>query len=1240
MAFANLTANLQLNIANFSSGLNNASRQLGRFASNMQQSYSNATRELKSHNLGLKDTARIVQGIVISQTFYAATSAIASATRSLWDFNTALDYMHVTYSALFGDTKVASDFMSALQEHSIETIFDYQSLADASKKLLAYGIEYENLMFIMEGLTNLGAMSGDAAALDRISLALGQIFTKGTLDATEMKQLANAYIPITEILQDKFGLTGDDLDRVADLNLPAANVINAIVDYANENFASVGDAAMYTITGLQNKIVDTLKVVGAQMLKPITTAYKSFLAYISSGLEVLRGEFAAGGVGGIFEYLVPDQQTQQVIRQFIANVKNLFMALVSVGTVAGRVFGSFASVLVTAFNIVSPIVVGFVNVLAAVLNSMLQTRTGATLLSIALVAAAGAFVVLKVQAAAALVVTAVTKAVVGLSKALILLASIITKHPILALLTGLAISLVGVSMASSTANKSISGLFDTISGAAGGTASSDVLQKVEQGLTDSAGAADQFNNRLNNATQAAKDLSKAIGGTGSAADKAAKKAGLLSFDEVFKLNEPADDKGGSGGGAADGLLGDLSDLVDGFSGLGDSLIPDIPDFSDFISEFTDGLFGGLSDALVLKLRSAGIGALIGGTLGAIFGGILGGPGGVVLGAKIGAFAGGVVGILWEEMQGAMTNTFAGLGAGIARAIAGALKSAGAAGLGTIIKNAFAEGGFKGVWSALGGVLKTTGAKALLKGGVVGAVVGIFTDGLAHLLWSDLDEKFANANAETAKVGQTIGSVIGMILGGLLGGPVGAVIGSAVGTFAGGFIGLFWEPIKTGLADAFWGFMGWMNNIGEAYDVWRVNFEDNVNAAIDNAIIAIGKFISDSFWSFMSWINDVGAAYDTWRVNFENTINTAIDNTIAAIGTWIIDSFNSISKWIDDTVGAYNDWAERTEDAINVWVDNTVAAIGTWITDTISAIGKWASDVAISIATWASNTLTSIGAWASNSWNSFINWSTNVGKVLTDFFANALSKVGKWLSDMFTNMSTWFSNTKTSIANWWHAMFNPNNWKVGWSLVIKWFADTFTSMSNWFTNTKTSITTWWNGLFDPSKWKSGWTSVKSWFSTLLTDIANWFNSVKTSINSWWDGLFDDKEVTVNTSSSSTGVTVKSDANGYNRVYAGHASGGVFNREHIARFAEGNKAEAIIPLENASAMQPFVDAVSNGIVSSLAPVVAMAGASNGNNLQPLYVGTLVADERGLRELYKRFEVIQVQEHARRGTLVEVF
>lgn len=1140
MSFASLTANLNLNISNFSRQLKTASNKMRAFSDKTAKDYNLAAAALNKHNLHLKDTVRIVHGIVIAQAFYNAVGAISNATSALWNFNRELDYMQVTYSALFGNSNLASDFMKTLQEHSINTIFDYQGLADASKKLLAYGIEYENLMFIMNGLTDLGAMSGDKDSLTRIARALGQIYTKGKLSAEEMRQLADAYVPIYEIVQSSFGLTDDQMGRVGDLKLPAHEVINAVVDYANAEFGSVGDAAMYTITGLENRVVDTLKVMGTAMIQPITTAYKSFLAYVSNGLATIREEFNAGGFGAVFEHLVPDPRTQQTIRQFIANVQNLFMSLVSVGTVAGQVFGGFAYVLVTAFNIAAPIITGFTNVLAALLNAFLSTRTGATLLRIALIGAAGAFVVLKVHALGALVITAVTKAVVGLSKALMLLAAIVSKHPILSLIAGLAVGLVGVSVASKGANGAISGLFDTLSGASGAS-SEDVLQRTEQQLQNGADAADQFNNRLEAGKEAADALEDGVGGIGKAAGDAVKKlSGLLSFDEVFKLQDPnkSSGVGGSGGGVA-GALDDFADLMGGLGGVSDAFIPEIPDFTDYIDDFTSGLFGGLREG--------------------IFGKIAASPGWLI-----------------------------GAGAGIAKALSTAFSKAFGVPLVSAIVGAFKGSGIAGVFTVLGATIKSAGLKSVLKGGVVGAAISLVVDGLATALWGTLAEKFENANTETAAVGQTIGGVVGAIIGGLLGGPAGVLIGSAIGTFAGGFVGLFWEPIAE--------YFDPENNVLTRF---FVDTGKQLGAWAKDTLTGLGAWWVDTYTGFSAWFNDTTSGFSSWWDETTSGFSTWWGDTKSGLSTWWDDTVKTFSDWDSINSDTLGDWWSRTKTGFSDWFSRTAAGLDEWSGGTLSSIWSWCVDTYNRFATWAGDTLLKINAWWSNVEDGFSEWASNALKPITDWCLNALSSIGTWILETETK----FNNFKEEAKK----VFEGIMIAIGKAID--------------------------DGLGDVADAIGDFFGIDNLWQLIKDGIEGITNKLK----SWWEGIGNIFSGEIN-ASPTVNVTPSNGARGGgagSRVsLAGHARGGIFDREHIARFAEGNKREAIIPLENPGAMKPFVDAVSGGLISTLAPVLASANAAPSSQLPPLYVGTLIADDRGIEQLYRKFQIIQLQENDRKG------
>lgn len=1290
MAFADLTARLNLNTANFSAKLAQAGQQMKSFSENASKSYSQATSELKRHSLGLKDTARIIQGIMVSQAFYGVAQSIRNATSTLMDFNEQLDYAHVTYSALFGDTKLAAGFVNALQEHSVNTIFEYQDLASAAKKMLAYGIEYENLMYAMEGLTNLGAMSGDKAALDRIALAMGQIKTTGYLTGSEMRQLSNAYVPIYDIIKDSFGLSGEQMARVGELRLPAEDVLNAIVDYANAKFGEVGDAAMLTITGLKNRVVDTMKVMGSEMMQPLTIAWKSFLAYVADGLTEIRTLYASSGWGGIFESIIPDPAQQSIIRAFLANIHNLIMTVTSSLSALFSTLGVVGQTFMITFNLVAPVILGVVNVLSLAVRAISENATAAAILRVALVGAAAAFVLLRAQATYALIVTAVTKAINGLSNALLILTGIISRHWILFGLFAIGAALLGVSAASNNANNSLSGLFKTISGLGGTTSPGDIFKNTQGDIDDSAASMDEYNNKFGEGANAADKFADKVGG---AADKAAKKVnGLLSFDEVFKLPEPKE-SGSAGSGVGSGLLGDMENLAAGLGGLSDALIPDIPDFTDFIDGFTDGLFGGLEKGIMDKFVDTAIGALLGAGIGAIIGGLLGGPPGAIIGAKIGALAGGIVGLFWDEIKNALgASDTSMLGIGVAAALG--------AGLG------FTVGG--------------------LPGAAIGGVLGTIAGGLATSLWSQIAEALGKGpeSAHSAQIASSIGMGLGGILGFVIGGPGGALLGAGIGTLIGGLVGMFKDQIvdfftsDTGIA-ASWsaaigtsigavvipgpigaaigglvgGVVGYFaemirenwgaitdalsekwTEIGENAGVWFEDLKSGTTLALDymrqtwydrwneiatNAYLVwsgITTYVGTWWETFkLNTTNNLAAVRDNWSTKW-NEISTNASTIWSIIketaGTWWGSFTTDTDLFLAGIKELWNlNWTEVSTNAGVIWEGIKTLAIN-WYenlrTETINSLvdmrdkwyTKWSEIKSNASATW-DNMKSTAAAWYDNLKQGAAKGLANIKTEWSAKWSEIKSNVGITWSNIKSSAVTWYSNLKTDAAA------GLTKVKTEWS--AKW-AEVKTNMSTWWDGMKTSMGNWledkiWKPISDFFNINNFWNRIKG-----LLD------AIKEKVKSWWDGLTsifssaDGGGFTVSTKgngSSSGGLSLGdykpgdssswSSAGSYTgnpTKMPGHAAGGIFRREHIARFAEGNKAEAAIPLEDKSAMQPFVNAIAQGILDGLAPALVQNNGG-GNDLPPMYVGTLIADDRGIKQLYNKFEIIRVQENARRGT-----
>lgn len=1113
-SFANLTANLNLNIHNFASNMRRASSLANQFSANLRGQINGGIVEpARNSKFEFKDVARIVQGIIISKVFYGGLNAIRRATDAVWEFSQELEYAKMAYSNLFGDTALADEFINVLKDFAATTPFSFQESEAAAKRLLAYGIQYKNVMYVMHGVLAASSMQGNPQVIESVSRALGQIYTKGRLMNEEMRQLAEAGIPAYEILQEKLGLTQKQLQKLGKEDIPASKAINALVDGMNERFGGVVAASSKTLKGIISNIKDNALMLVSGAFEPLVTYIKSGLSVLEKFLFNMREIFELKGLGGVFEAIFPPE-LHSTLRLLVANLSNLFQAVVRLASALGNLLRPalipVLDALITVFNAFAPIITIVLNALSVMVSWITQNATAMKILTTTLATAALMWAVFKAKA----LVTVIVASVISLiSKALAGLATMLTfvaAHPFWSLLIALTGLVVGLSGGFGKLSDAISGVFKKITAINGIDPDKVLLPSQKERAND----LNKFNKALDSTKDSMDDLADSTG----KATKAAK--GLLSFDEVFKLNQPDE-------GTNNGIYTD-TDL----SGLGaSSFIPEVPSFEGFADNFVTDMVKALKD----KFLAAGIGSI----LGAILGGILGGP----LGVKIGAITGAIAGWFWNDLADALGLTDVGkvalpiatmLGSIIGALIGGPMGAVIGAGIGALVGwliDAITRGFENGDWSQVGYPLGIGLGAGLgfLVGGPAGAAIGAAIGALVSWI-SDLIVTGVTTGAwDFSKLGLGIGTGIGAAIGMVVGGPAGAAIGAAIGALVGWLVGLI----------------------------------------VDN-------------WSVISqWFVNIGTAIGNWCIQTWTDISNWVVNTVTAIDSWASNVLNTISAWATNTATAITNWSVNTWNSFTTWVSNTCGTFTTWVTNT-----------AIAITNWATNTWKSITTWVSNTWNAFTNWITNTSTAIINWSVNTWKTLTNWCSNTWNSFTNWMSNLWNSFANW--------------------LSNLGSAISNWFGNLQQTAE---KGL------SNIWNSITNWISNLWSNIWKQLTDIGSRIRNWWDNLWSGKSANVSVNASGTGS------------WSGHASGGVFNREHVARFAEGNKAEAIIPLENEGAMQPFVDAVANGITASLMPIVANISGNQGQ-LQPLYVGTLIADERSLKELNRKMQVIQLQENKRRG------
>lgn len=683
---------------------------------------------------------------------------------------------------------MAEELINVLKDFAAVTPFSFTESEQAAKRLLAYGIEYKNVMYVMQGIMSASAMQGNPAIIESVSRALGQIYTKGRLMNEEMRQLAEAGIPAYEILSEKLGMTQKELQNLGRQSVPAGEAINALIDGMNERFGTTLQASSRTLKGIISNIKDNATMLASGMMDPLITFMKSGYDALGKFLFRLREIYELKGIGGVFEELVPPEM-QGTLRLFAANLLNAHKAaMVFVASLSGLLRPALDA-LARVYNAISPIITNFTYALAAVIDIITSNATAMKYLTAALAAATAMWVAFKVKAIAAAVATKAITAISAALRGLYAMLTFVVAHPFWALLIGLGGVLVGLSGGFGKLSESISGVFKKLTSIGGIDPDKMLLPSQKERAND----LEKFNNKLGDTSNAMDDLAKS---TGKAA-KAAKS--LLSFDEVFKLNEP-DEKTGTG--TPEINVPDIGD-IGGFGG-GDAYIPEVPDFSTFFDDYKTKFIGGfkkLWSEMGDNLMTAGIGALAG----AAIGGILGGPLGAIVGAAIGALAGW----FWSELADKLElSDTAKIGIPIATGLGGAIGAIIGGPPGAIIGAAIGalagfliEGLRKGLedgdWTmftaSAGGLIGAAIGGVI--GGPAGAVIGAAIGTVASFIANKLAEKLG-AN-EVGQITIPFGMSLGAGLGLLVGGPAGAAIGAGIGILVGWILNNIQEGLETG-----------------------------------------------------------------------------------------------------------------------------------------------------------------------------------------------------------------------------------------------------------------------------------------------------------------------------------------------------------------------------------------------------------------------------------------------------------
>lgn len=568
-SMANATGNLKQVSSKLQSSFKDANGKIVKTMTEANSATKKVTESTKKLSSALANVKSVAQGIVIAQTFYNAVNAIQDVVGSMWDMHKSVETNAMAFEQLTGSVELSKDMIEYLQKYAASTVFTFEQASQSAKTLLAYGFKLENLSYVMKTIGDATSAFGKPENFDRISLAMGQMLAKGTAKAEELRQLMEANVPVVEILSEKLGMTAEEVVNIGDHAVSSTKVVNALLEGLNERYGDMSSNMALTTTGLINNIRESVAYIGSQLFKPLYDGFSGILKPISEKLNELSTVIRNAGVDGAIKYLFPPDMYNS-IKVFCGLLAQLGQAIFGVLKAIQPVGRELIYTFINTFNIAAPVIIMFLNILAKLISVLTANRAVLQ----AFISVFMGFVIVNTVTrmirdftiglgVLANITTFATKAVALLRSAMLLLAA----NPVVAAITLISGALIALIMSSERGRAAVDRLWVSLARLMG-IKNVEIYKPLDPG--DLEDDLDNFFDKLDSNITGVEGGMEDVGDEAGNAGKKVKDKFVASFDELFQVPEQLDEVGNSMGGITDGLFDDLGS--GGLDDLGKDLV--------------------------------------------------------------------------------------------------------------------------------------------------------------------------------------------------------------------------------------------------------------------------------------------------------------------------------------------------------------------------------------------------------------------------------------------------------------------------------------------------------------------------------------------------------------------------------------------------------------------------------------------------------------------------------------------
>ncbi len=213
-------------------------------------------------NMAKVQMANALRDVGGTITDYVSKPLIALGTTAL-KVGSEMEQTKIAFTTMLGSGEKATKFLGELKAFAAGTPFEFPGLVDSARRLQALGFEAEKVIPSLRAIGNASAaLGGGAQMIDRVTLALGQMTSKGKVSAQEINQLAESGIGAWKILAEGMGKSIPQVMALAEKGMiNAGRAVPEILNSLNKQFEGMMEKQAKTIAGQWSNVKDQITFI-------------------------------------------------------------------------------------------------------------------------------------------------------------------------------------------------------------------------------------------------------------------------------------------------------------------------------------------------------------------------------------------------------------------------------------------------------------------------------------------------------------------------------------------------------------------------------------------------------------------------------------------------------------------------------------------------------------------------------------------------------------------------------------------------------------------------------------------------------------------------------------------------------------------------------------------------------------------------------------------------------------------